>query len=106
MSATLAGDVAGSRAQPLWALPSVGPLLDPGSILTCNSQVKCEYCSQVEWPRHDSQIILKSAPKVEINGLRDIQGNRISELRACCHAWSELANASAIQKPVSQHGRA
>ena len=46
------------------------------------------------------------ATTVLYNGPKDIQENRISKLRAGYRAGRELANASTVQNPVSEHGRA
>jgi hypothetical protein len=56
-----------------------------------------EYCSQVERPHRKNWIVLKPAPKVEINGPKGNQDNRISKLRVCCRSGRELINTSAIQ---------
>jgi hypothetical protein len=59
-----------------------------------------------EWPHHRVRVVLNSVPEGESNGPKDTQANRIRKLRACCRTGCDLANASAIQNPVSQHGRA
>jgi hypothetical protein len=48
----------------------------------------------------------KSASKGEMDGPKDTRDNRSSRLHACISAQRDLANASAIENLVSQHGRA